>query len=287
VHQPSWVYESFAHDCSADGAIVVGEGTDGFGGTQAFVWRESTGAARVLPDIPGSLFATARVLNVEQGTILGLAADRTATVHTVSWGLDAGGPTDLLEPVAGLVVVPRRARVRSGALDVLATAAPQGKPWFPVEWRLGDAPERVPVPPEFGFVDVLDSARDGTLVGTARPSTNRTVAFVQRPDGALVRLPSPAGFDAGASGIAQDAGRIAGVTWKGLEQHACIWERDPTTGAYVFVDLAGLLAAHGALGSWLLFSTSDLSADGVVLTGVGFDPAHGYIEGWVATVPRP
>ena len=126
------------------------------------------------------------------------------------------------------------------------------------------------------FSKAFAVSRDGSVVVGQSASDLGGEAFRWTADAGMVGL----GVDGIAFAVSADGSVIVGQNTNSGE--AFIW--DARHGAR---SLGSALAAMGVdARGWDLQGAFGISADGTVITGIGYDPS-GSFEGWVAQVPEP
>ena len=307
-------FDSKAHGISDDGAFIVGESYDE--GWVGFIWHEDTGMT-LLPDIPGASIHARAFACADGGSIVvgygnrdgGNINDaiRWVSGAPVSLGLPLGpNPNDDGEANAvspdGLVIVGQYGvgggldlpyRWVNGTVTCLGSLRTDGLVHGVAE---GLTPDGLIIVGSARNDDGFNQAfrwEDGVM--SALPSGGSpSVAHDVSDDGSIVvgwattgiaRWTNGAYENLGYSGrgraVSGNGAVMVGNLWTGT-QAAMIW--DASNGVR---DLQEVLETeHGlVLTGWTLFDAWDISADGTVIVGYGFNPDGNY-EAWRAVVPR-
>lgn len=132
---------------------------------------------------------------------------------------------------------------------------------------------------------VIAMAADGsTFVGQARDEFSRVQAAVWKSDGSTQILATTPGFDsASAFGVSGDGSIIGGNVFLdqiGLET-AAFWANGEVYDLKEFLEGAGI-----DLDGWRLTDVTEVSQNGLYLTGRGVNP-DGFIEAFLVQIPTP
>lgn len=133
---------------------------------------------------------------------------------------------------------------------------------------------------------VIAMAADGSkFVGQANNASNLSQATVWNADGTTLILSPEPGFDSGAAfGVSGDGAIIGGTFFiEGVGQDAAaFWTADGT--AY---NLQSYLESAGIdMTGWNLLAVTEVSQNGLYLTGRGYNP-NGQLEAFLVQIPTP
>lgn len=271
----------FARSISPDAKVVVGENTN-----PGVAFRQINGGALENlgfsdPDIYDQ--SAANDVSNDGKHVAGLLSRiEDATFRAARWSegsgwQDLGVLTGDVESVANTI---------SGDGSIVAGYS-VGAQFNAVKWTEGHGLEALANP--FGITSnsaVIAMAADGSrFVGQASDASNKSQAAVWNADGTTLVLDRPAGFDSAAAfGVSGDGSIIAGTAF--IDQVggdiATFWTADGT--AY---DLKAFLASNGIdLSGWTLSAITEVSQNGLYLTGRGYNP-DGQLESFLVQIPTP
>ncbi len=156
-----------------------------------------------------------------------------------------------------------------------------------VKWTSGGGLQALVNP--FGIESnsaVIAMASDGSaFVGQANDASGKSQAALWHDDGTTLVLSRPVGFDSAAAfGASGDASIIAGTVFiDGVGgDSAAFWTADGT--AY---NLQAFLESNGIdLTGWHLMAVTEVSQNGLYLTGRGINPS-GQMEAFLVQIPAP
>lgn len=277
----TFVY-SIARDVSADGSVIVGEGSLSGTNSLAYRWTAADGMVE-LTDPSGELTGVRAFGVSANGTVVVGTAQSAVGFVALRWtaadGMVSLGSlsTEFIDSSAFGVAADGEV-VTGQSMSTPASVEP-------IRWTqqtgmvgLGDVPGG-----EFYALGWALSADGTTIVGGARTSFgSRDEAFIwTEPDG-FILLDSMHGADFGsfANACSADGSVVVGNT---TTSGAMIW--DAQNGMRNVQDV--LVDVHGVdLTGWTLWVATDVSADGTRIVGRGANPA-GDTEAWVAHIPRP
>jgi uncharacterized membrane protein len=310
---PGGPFDSSAFGVSADGSVVVGNGTVA-GGHQAFRWTASTGMVALAPDSPLENFA------------YGTSADGSVVVgsqrlHAFRWS--ASGLT-VFDSTSNAVAVSADGSVVVGQLR-------EGKTARAVRWTNAGELSELGGDGLSGATDVTAdgsvlagfhspggapnleafrwTARSGVLGLGYLPGTTRpySLAYALSDDGSVVvgrafdgpllqafRWTAQTGMQSISPGLFASANDVSGdgsivVGDKMQDQfrydYAFLWDQP-----HGFRSLKEVLVADFGLGQrlqgWTLVNAFGISTDGTTIVGTGTNPA-GQAEAWRAVLPEP
>ncbi len=310
---------SYARGISADGSVVVGDIFSAWsGGHYAFRWTEAAGVA-MLPDLPGgsSLFRSCHAYGVsEDGAVIvgnGTSSFSTTPNEACRWtsptysvqGL--GYPPDSKAAAVsadGSVIVGINSDdgafrwteatgmvglggAGSRAADVSADGSVVVGTWNDEAFRWTEATGMVGLdyhPETYKSYANSVSADGMVVVGTCRPYSATDEAFRWTAATGMVGLGClPETFTSQAVGVSGDGSVVVGNCYAGygVEPQPFVW--DAVSGMRSLRDI--LVNDCGLdLTGWVIYSASDISADGRRIVGLGTNPS-GLYEAWLATIP--
>lgn len=301
--------EALAYEISGDGSTVVGwsgrESELGF--RAAFRWTAATGMQAITSTAPNAIGLASAVSfdgSVVAGVAPGLGPFRW-TYATGLVGLAGGGEPAGVSPSGDTVV----GFSLDGSVRRAARWTEQGRQ------LLGDLPG-------WASSGALDISGNGTVVGYGTLLNGESVPFAWTPQGGTVPLPMLGGFSQGdASEVSEDGSIVAGFLRTSTSAHAVRWVNGvphdlgvlpgqsfsnvtamSADGSRIFgrsgsltymwtesegmIDLSAMLAPIIPPG-WGAILLTDVSADGLTLTGYSGSPNSIGPEPWIITIPAP
>jgi hypothetical protein len=303
---PPGTHNSYAHDVSADGSVVVGHNDSG-AAHQAFRWTSDSGMVRL--ELPGgSLGGDALGVSGDGNVVVGvtrIASGSFAFRWTLSDGMailgNAQSATDVSADGSVVVGSDGRWTTETGwtplGFDVDSISA-DGSTVVGSEVTPASSPKREAIrwTEEDGAValgDLLgggyesrsfDVSADGTAIVGTSDSVVGTEAFRWTADEGMVGIGFlPGDHRSYALGISANGSRIVGFSGFGSSNAAFLW--DATSGMRSLADL--LVNDHGLdLSGWDLTSADSITPDGLTIVGYGRNP-EGDLEAWIARLPEP
>jgi probable HAF family extracellular repeat protein len=293
---------TFAYAANQDGTVVAGYAiiVPPYADIEIFRWTAS-GGMQILGDIAGGATnSTARGISADGNIIVGFGSSAASTAgcgicqEAFKWTADTG--------IVGLGDLPggnldSRANAISGNGHVIVGAGTSVLGTTPTMWddtgvhNLGYLPQG-----GFAAQGVCNAVNyDGSvIVGTSSSVNSTTEAFRWTASGngggVMIGLGDlPGGpFQSQAWAVSDDGQIVVGqaTTEGGIfgagQSTAFIWDE-----AHGIRDLKLVLMGAGLnISGWMLTSARAISADGVVIAGIGINP-NGDGEGWIARLPRP
>ncbi len=260
-------FDSGAKAASADGSVIVGEGTGPGGIRQAFQWSEGTGLVP-LSNLPFSTGSTARAVSSDGQVIGGDTLFPNFSTEPTRWdqgpsplGFATQGGEVLSVSGDGSTLV-GESRVSGDSPGVQVTLWKAG-----METRLGfeGTPRGVS---EDGSIIIGDGS------GGAFRWADDTLQLLGFLDG---------GASSGANDLTADGSVVVGFSGSGAGNRAFIW--DDGSGMR---DLKDFLETDGGLDltGWTLEGAQAISDNGLVIAGHGTSPL-GQNEAWIAVIPEP
>ena len=280
--------ESFAYAVSGDGATVAGE-SGSIHMDEAFIWAEKTGMTSV-PGMPdGGMHTYGIALSTDGSTLVGYYyGEQPASLYSFSWTATTGVVP--LEPQADYWHSPNDASadcsvVVGSRITVNLTYDPFRWTEEPFRWTeetgmvgLGDFPDGSRSS-AYGV-----SADSSVVVGYGQTSSG-SEAFRWAQQTGIVGLGNlPGGrSSSSAHAVSADGAIVVGNAYDEVGPAAFIW--DAQHGMRKLQDV--LVNDYGLdLTGWTLTEATDISDDGLVIVGNGYDP-DGNSEAWIAIIPEP
>ncbi len=279
-------YPNCAYGVSADGSVVVG--TEGDPGADYLPWRWSQAeGSRQLPIIWGSSQAAWTATDVSAaGTVVVGGGNAPGTSgEAFRWTAEEGlGFLGYLN-ATGWQYSYANAVTPDGSVVVGASTSAEGTQAF--RWTretgmagLGDLAEG-----PWSWTTARAVSADGRVVVGSGDTQMGLLAFRWTEEEGMVGLGDlPGGaFYSSASSVSADGTRVVGGSQSAAGREAFLWT--PEGGMQSLNDV--LAQDYGLdLSGWLLESAAAITADGLVIVGMGRNPS-GQLEAWIATIPEP
>ncbi|UCD29563.1 MAG: hypothetical protein JSV03_03520, partial [Planctomycetota bacterium] len=280
---PGGDYHSQAIKCSADGSVIVGWSISTLSDPyEAFRWE--AGVMTGLGDLPGGkLFSYAYSVSADGSIVVGRGAVDNDVIEAFRWeagvmvGLGSLDPTDPISVANDISA--------NGSVIVGATSTPVGVQAY--RWENGTMTALGELPGGgFGSNATACSADGSVIVGYSESaqSTPKYEAFRWENNNMIGLGDLPGGvFESFAYGVSADGTVVIGNSTSDLGNEAFIW--DSMNGMRKLHDV--LENDYGLdLTGWWLFYATDISDDGLTITGSGRNP-YGRIEPWIARLDKP
>ena len=279
---------SSASAVSADGSVVVGGSTSPNSPTQneAFRWTATTGMVG-LGDLPGGdeFSSAASGVSSDGSIVTGSSSSTLAPFwgEAFRWTEPSG--------MVGLGIFPGSQSPATIPQDLSAdgevivgwSGTANGREafrWSQEEglFAMGDLPG--------GFFDSQAkgvSADGSVIVGFA--SNPSPTAFRWSAETGMVDLGRPpSAFDSGAFGVSADGNVVVGDSAFDGDVAPILWTA--STGMRNLVDVLTELGVAPQFAGWDLEQAEAVSADGMIITGWGFNP-EGFREAWIVDLGEP
>lgn len=270
-----------AVDVSADGSVIVLDGS----GPPAR-WTQSSGPVE-LPFLPNHHFGEALGISDDGSTIVGWTRDANleATFWTASNSVVGIGhlPGGRFTSKSWAVSADGSVIVGSSASD------PSGFGIKAFRWTQDTGMVALPnMPAAVTPHTALDVTPDGSVVVGFGSGSRRTEAF-RWENGQTVGLGDLPGdeFKSVANAVSDDGSVIVGTSNfflpLGFDGQAFVWDAQ-----HGMRDLKMVLEGDYGLdlAGWTLAQATDVSGDGLIIVGHGFNP-NGDREAWIAIIPEP
>ncbi|MHC4795634.1 MAG: LamG-like jellyroll fold domain-containing protein [Planctomycetota bacterium] len=280
---PGGDHHSQAIRCSDDGSVIVGWSISALSDPyEAFRWE--AGVINGLGDLPGgNFYSYAYSVSGDGSIVVGRGAVDNGVIEAFRW--EAGTMVGLgaLDPVNPLSVAFDISP--DGSVIVGGTSSPIGDQAF--RWEnnvmtgLGELPGG-----GYGSYATAISADKSVIIGYSESaqSTPRYEAFRWKNNNMIGLGDFPGGdYESSPWGLSADGSVIVGDSETDVGNEAFIW--DSMNGMRKLHDL--LENDYGLdLTGWWLTTATDISDDGLTITGYGRNP-HGRTEPWIARLDKP
>jgi probable HAF family extracellular repeat protein len=271
----------FAHDVSADGAVVVGFGQPTGGNFGTYRWTPQTGMAVVRPG--SAPFPNA--ISADGTTIASTSSEGGGGQFAFRW--TAGGGNVSLSGPAGILHSYALAISEDGSVIAGGYETSLGRTQA-YRWTQSSGIVGVGILPGRTISYSADIAGDGSvIVGYSESGGGSSAeAFRWTASTGMVGLGRLIGDDRSGATAVSDTGLVIGVSFSSSNPGVSrdfIWDAaqgirplDVALTAEFGIDLAG----------WTNLQATDITADGTVLVGNGINPS-GSLEGWIVVIPEP
>ncbi|MFZ2874209.1 MAG: hypothetical protein WAZ94_06970 [Phycisphaerales bacterium] len=278
---PGGTFSSQAYDASLDGQVIVGTGQTVAGGdavTRAVRWGGAT-APEDLGTLRGSLgWSAARGVSASGHVVVGSAENPARFEEAFRWTRERG--------MEGLGILPGASSSVAEAVSGDGSVVVGLSSFRGFRWTAETGMQLITPQANASFVRAARAvSADGRfIVGYSDLSTipGGREAFLSTPDGTIGLGWLPFGGTAPFSealGVSGDGRFVVGYS----SNIAFLW--DASHGMRRLSD--ALLADHGLNTSgWSLGRATSISADGMVIGGIGLNP-QGRQTGWVVVLPAP
>lgn len=271
------VKESYGHDISGNGSVVVGVSMSD-SGLAAFRWTAATGIVN-LGDLPGGRFySSANGISADGTIIVGEGAGSTgnrAFKWTAATGLTAMAMLSG-ETHSRAFGISGDGRIIVGAMEhgVPPNLATQAVIWTPTSLLgIGD------LPGGSVYAEAHSASWDGSAVSGWSASVNGLEAFRWTQSSGKMTgigdLPGGA-FSSKALSISSNGSRIVGVGTTAAGEEAFVWDEVGGMRSLKEIVVGGGLDLQG----WHLTEASDISRDGDVIAGTAVD-GRGQIQSFL------
>ena len=279
---PGGNFSSIANAVSYDGSVIVGAGTSGsrFSRDEPFRWTQADGMVGLGAHIPNA--------NIVKNAAYGVSGDGSIVIGSMTsssreaafrW-TETEGITELsnvIEKTAATGIS------RDGSIIVGSIITNDGNvsTYEAIRWteedeitRLGDLPGGI------SLSAAQEVSDDGSVIVGVGHSPSGMEAFRWTETDGMIGLGDlPGGhFTSNAQGVSGDGSIVLGSGLGPSGPTAFIWDENNGLRNLqtILVDDFGM-----DLTGWHLTGASDVSADGMIIVGVGINP-EGFEEGWIA-----